>query len=74
MSRITVQSASGLFPRSLTQNGFVGDSIVSDERVSENEDLMLVRRIGKRLRVADHASLKDDLTRDASRRSAEDVA
>ena len=40
-----------------------GDAVVADQRERERENLPTVRRVGQRLRVADHGRVEDHLTR-----------
>lgn len=37
-------------------------TVVADQRVSDGQNLTLVRRICKRFRIADHTSVEDDLS------------
>ena len=42
----------------------VGDAVVADEGVGQDEDLTAVRRVGEGLRVADHAGVEHHLAGD----------
>src|SRR5436190_12482934 len=45
----------------------VRDAVITDLRISQNKYLSLIRRIGKCLRITDHASVENDLTFDRCR-------
>ena len=45
-------------------DGLVGDAVVADEGVGEDEDLAAVGGVGEGLGVADHAGVEDDLAGD----------
>ena len=48
----------------VVDDGLVGDTVVADEGVGEDEDLTTVGRIRQGLGVADHAGVEHDLTGD----------
>lgn len=45
------------------QYGFIRNTVVANQGVGQNKNLTPIRRIGQRLRIANHSSVKDHLTR-----------
>jgi hypothetical protein len=46
------------------QDGFIGYTVIANERVRQDEDLSPVGWIRKGFGIADHAGIKDDFTHD----------
>ena len=63
-----------MFGQLLTHNGLAGHAVVADERIRQDENLVLVRRIGERFGVADHPGLEHHFPCHPGRRSTKNVA